>query len=338
MPDVFGVDPVELRRYVGSLSQVIRVDRFVESEGMARGSRLVRIANGCLEADLLPDRALDIGQLTSGGVPIAWVSPTGRVGGERYEPTGDNWLRTFGGGLLATCGLDTFGPAGVDEGDEFGLHGRIGTTPAEIVRCEATPDGVVVEGIIRQTCVFGENLELHRRIKTASGSTTLSIADTVTNRGFDRQPHMMLYHMNFGWPLIDSTTRLTIPSAAVTARDEDAAAGLDQYCEFQPPTPGFREQVYIHEALPGKPIRIENPTLGLAVEMAVSTDTLKYVHQWKMAGQGHYVLGLEPSNCGNIFGRAAARGDSELPILEAGESVEYDISLTVERHQGSESR
>ena len=41
----------------------------------------------------------------------------------------------------------------------------------------------------------------------------IEIIDTVTNHGFDLTPHMLLYHINLGWPLVDEGSRLVAPIA-----------------------------------------------------------------------------------------------------------------------------
>ncbi|MDQ4137723.1 MAG: aldose 1-epimerase family protein, partial [Actinomycetota bacterium] len=112
---------------IGHAAQLARVDRLVEEEGPARGARRIRlVTGGGLEAEIHPDRALDLGQVTYRGVPVAWISPTGMVAPTLTSSHGRDWLRSFGGGLLATCGLDTFGPATIDEGKDYPMHGRVG--------------------------------------------------------------------------------------------------------------------------------------------------------------------------------------------------------------------
>lgn len=334
MPEVFGLAAAKLRERVGSLSQVARVDSFIEADGAARGARRLRLVNGGgIEVEIHPDRALDLGQITVGGVPIAWMSPSGITAPQFYEATGNNWLRTFGGGVLATCGLDTFGPPSEDAGQSLGLHGRIGAQPAQLLRQEATEDSVVVEGLVRQSSVLGENLLLRRRISSGIGSDSVVIHDVVTNEGFADSPHMILYHCNFGWPLLDADSVLEIPSVGVHPRDADAESGLHNWAEVGPPSPGWREQVYRHH-FPGQSevrARITNPRLGVEVSLSFGSEVLPFLYQWKMVGQGHYVLGIEPSNCGNVFGRAAARAAGELPILRAGESVEYTLEFRLRR-------
>lgn len=334
MPEVFGESGAELRKRIGSLAQVVRVDSFIEAEGPARGARRLRLVNGGgIEVELHPDRALDIGQVTIDGIPVSWMSPTGITAPEFFEPEGNRWLRTFGGGLLATCGLDTFGPPSEDAGQSLGQHGRIGAQPARITRAEATTEGVVVEGVIRQASVFGENLVLHRRISSAAGSDTILVEDTVTNEGFEECPHMVLYHANLGWPLLDDGTTIDIPSRSAKARDTDAEAGAATRAEVGPPVAGFREQVYLHDFDESADVRLRvtNPRIGVEFSMTFSRDTLPFLYQWKMVGQGHYVLGVEPANSANVFGRAKAREAGELPFLGAGASVHYRLEFRLRR-------
>ncbi|MEF2071501.1 aldose 1-epimerase family protein [Consotaella aegiceratis] len=334
MTTIFGRSDAALRERIGSLSQVVRVDSFIEAEGPARGARRLRLVNGGgIELEVHPDRALDLGQMTVGGIPLAWTSPVGPTAPQFYEPEGENWLRTFSGGLLMTCGLDSFGPPSEDAGRQFGLHGRIGAQPARITRLEATAEGVVVEGEIRQVAVFGENLLLKRRISSEAGSDTVTVSDTVTNEGFDPAPHMILYHVNLGWPLLDETTVLDVPSLTRHPRNQDAADGLAVWNELAGPTAGWREHVFRHEFEPEQPVTVgvRNPAVGVEFSLGFDTAKLPYLYQWKMIGQGHYVLGVEPSNCGSIDGRAATRAAGKLPMLEPGASASYEVSFTARR-------
>jgi hypothetical protein len=316
---------------IGSLAQVARVDAFVETDGPARGSRRLRVLNGGgLEFDVHPDRGLDIGAATFDGIPLAWLSSTGITSPEFYEPEGRGWLRTFGGGLLTTCGLDSFGPPADDEDGVAGMHGRIGAIPAQLTGAEATAERVTVSGTVRQTAVFAENLVLRRRITSAVGSSAFSVEDAVTNEGSSPSPHMVLYHVNLGWPLLDQGAVVDIPHAAVRPRDPDAEEGFGHQYEIGAPVRGFREQVYIHEAGPERYAAVTNEQRGLRFTLRFS-ETLPAVFEWKMTATQHYVLGLEPANTPEIRGRAAARAAGLLPRLEPGETVRYDLSFELER-------
>lgn len=331
MPEVFGLPLADALQRVGSLAQLARVESVVESNGPARGTRRLHVANGGgLAFDLLPDRGLDIGAATFDGMPLAWLSSTGFAGPGAYEPEGRGWLRTFGGGLLTTCGLDSFGPPADDEDGVVGMHGRISHLQAQLTGADVTADGVTVSGTVRQTAVFAENLVLRRRVTSPLGSSGLSVQDTVTNEGSSSSPHMVLYHVNLGWPLLDEGCEVEIPHASVEPRDADAQEGFGQQYDVGAPVPGFREQVYIHVAGDDRCATVTNKARGLRLSLRYS-ETLPAIFEWKMTATQHYVLGLEPANTPEIQGRAAARAAGRLPHLEPGESVEYRVDLEVER-------
>jgi hypothetical protein len=330
LADIFGTSVEQALPRVGSLDQVVRIDRFVEDDGPARGARRLRVANGGgLEFDVHPDRALDIGAVSFRGIPLAWMSSTGITRPDAYEPEGRGWLRTFGGGLVTTCGLDSFGPPADDEDGVSGMHGRIGAVPARITELTATAELVTVAGEVRQTGVFQENLLLQRRITSQVGSSAFTIEDTVTNEGENSSPHMVLYHVNLGWPLLDAGSTIDIPAASVTPRDADAVAGFDAHTEIGEPVAGTREQVYVHVAGEERIARVTNPERGLTFTLRHS-ETLPALFQWKLTATKHYVLGLEPANTPEIQGRAAARANGVLPRLEPGESRSYAIEIEVE--------
>jgi len=331
LTEIFGLPLEDALQRVGSLAQVARVDSFVETDGPGRGARRLRVVNGGgLEFDLLPDRALDIGAATYDGVPLAWLSSTGFAPPARYEPEGRGWLRTFGGGLLTTCGLDSFGPPANDEDGVVGMHGRIGSIPAQLTGAEVSGDRISVSGTVRQTAVFGENLVLRRRITTQTGSSVLSVQDTVTNEGSSSSPHMVLYHVNLGWPLLDEGAVVDIAHATVTPRDDVAEQGLGHQHEIGAPVPGFAEQVFIHQSGTERYATVTNEARKLRFVLRYS-DTLPAIFEWKMTAAQHYVLGLEPANTAEIQGRAAARAAGRLPRLEPGDSVDYRVEFEVER-------
>ena len=331
MAEVFGLPVEAALQRVGALAQVARVESFVETDGPARGTRRLRVANGGgLEFDVHPDRCLDIGAATYDGVPLAWLSSTGIGSPALYEPEGRGWLRTFGGGLLTTCGLDSFGPPADDEDGVVGMHGRIGATPAHLTGAEATSERITVSGTVRQTAVFAENLLLSRRITSEVGSSSFTVEDTVTNEGSGASPHMVLYHVNLGWPLLDDGAVVDIPHTTVRPRDPDAEEGFGQQYDIGAPVRGFREQVYVHEAGPTRYASVTNKRRGLRFTLRFS-ETLPALFEWKMTATQHYVLGLEPANTPEIGGRAAARAAGLLPRLEPGESVTYRLTFEMER-------
>ena len=50
--------------------------------------RCVLLRSGAIELEAVVDRALDLAQATVGGVPVAWISPTGLAAPGLAVPTG----------------------------------------------------------------------------------------------------------------------------------------------------------------------------------------------------------------------------------------------------------
>ena len=288
--------------------------------------------------EVLADRALDIGRVNFGGVALAWASSVGEVHPAYYEAEGLGWLRSFSGGLMTTCGLDQFGSPNEDAGEVLGIHGRVGNLPSEqtAYRCYWDDDTYRMElsGTIRQTRLFGENLILHRQISTALGSNVIDVRDSVTNEGFNIQPHMILYHCNLGFPLLGPDATLNINAAETTPRDTAAATGIDDWSRFDTPMAYYAEQVFRHSVVPGDDniaaATLRNPSVGLALTMQWRQDTMPHLFQWKQMGQGAYALGLEPANSAAIQGRAVARQQNDLPHLSPGETRHYALRFVVD--------
>lgn len=326
----------ELTQHIGHLDQIAGIRPLEGADGNERGNRLLEVWTGTgLQFHVLPDRALDITTCTFRGQSLAWRSAQGDPHPAYYDPNGLEWLRTFPGGLLITCGLDHYGAPSVDQGVPYGLHGRIGHQPAKQVNVRTFWDGdeyrLEITGLVRQFRVFGENLTLARRITTALGSNQITLEDTVTNEALVSQPHMILYHFNLGFPLLSAETELHADVRKTTPRDANAEPGLGSWHKFQPPTPGYQEQVFVHEPIPDAEgwaqAEVRNPALGLGLRVRFDTATLPYLWQWKQMGQGTYVLGIEPGNARVMTGRGTARERGMLPELAAGESRRYRLTL-----------
>ena len=328
----------ELLQRVGHVDQIAGIKLAEAADGLERGTRMLQVWTGSgLCFTVQADRALDISACNYKSMSLAWASPVGVVHPAYYESEGLGWLRSFPGGLLATCGLDHYGAPCHDAGEALGLHGRVGNLPARSVgyRTQWVEDEYELEitGEVRQTRVFGENLVLRRRISTRLGSSKIRIEDLVANEGFTPHPHMILYHFNLGFPLVGEDSRVHLEAEQTIARDADAEAGLADWMNLQSPTAGYREQVFRHvlkaDAHGKAHVEVENPALGLGLRWTYDKASLPHLFQWKMMGEGTYVLGIEPGNSSGIEGRATARQRDDLPHLQPGESRRYVLELEV---------
>jgi hypothetical protein len=190
-----------------------------------------------------------------------------------------------------------------------------------------------VSGQVRQSSVFGENILLKRRISTSLGSRKICLQDTVTNEGSNAQPHMIMYHINIGFPLLSEAAHLEFDAAETVPEDQISAKGLADWRVFQPPSAGFQEQNFIHTpevgGLDWASAELKNPDLKLGFRLGFDSHTLPYLNEWKMMGEGLYVLAIEPMNCNPLGGRAAMRARNVLPFLDAGESRSYALEIEV---------
>ena len=266
MPDIFGqsYSRRELSRRVGRLDQVAGVRLVTLGDGGGRGVRLLEFRTGTGFAfDVLVDRAFDIGRCELRGVPLAWLSGVGVEGPWFAEPEGLGFFRTFGGGLLVTCGIEHSLFMAEDaatqyhyppkQTETFGLHGRISNRPARLVGYGERWDGdectLYAEGETQVATVFGEQLVLRRRIEARLGESRLHVHDVVENTGHDLTPHMLLYHVNAGFPVVDEGSEILVAATGVAARGNHPVEG---YRRLAAPEAGWVEQVFEHE-LGGEP-------------------------------------------------------------------------------------
>jgi hypothetical protein len=332
--------PAELRRRVGRLEQVAGVRLVTLGDGAERGVRVLefRTAAG-FSFEVHVDRCFDLGRCALRGQPLAWESPVGVAGPWYREVDGLGFFRTFAGGLLTTCGLDHALFMATDSAahyayppkpaEAFGLHGRASTLPARLAGygLDAAAGTLWAEGEVTQAAVFGERLVLRRRIEAAIDGTSLTLHDEVVNEGFAATPHMLLYHVNAGWPVLDEGAELFVPARAVHARGDHP---LDGYATMTAPQRGFVEQVFEHELLAEEdgtvPVALVNRARGLGLFQRFSRHQLPHCFCWRMLGEGTYVVGIEPST-NRAAGRLDARERGELIVLEPGARRAYDLEL-----------
>ncbi len=326
----------DFEQYTSTTSQIAGLRPFVYEEGRLRGMRGIDGWTGSgLRFTLWPDRALDIGPVWFGDKPAAWLHP-GAAAPQYYEPNGLGWLRTFGGGLLTTCGLVHIGAPDEYQGQAFGLHDRIAHIPVENLRTWQEWRGeeyiLAAEGTARQAVLFGEVLTLYRRIETRLGSQELKIIDRVVNEGSQPQPHSLLYHFNFGFPIVSPSSQLMIDDQKVEPRTPAAEAGLPEHTRFQEPEPGYQEQVFFHtprKAADGfATAALFNPELNFGVRLKWSAETLPILTQWKMMGSGEYVCGLEPAT--HAMAPWETLAEQGLPrVMQPGEETSYELGLSI---------
>jgi len=331
----------ELFEKTGDFSQLGGIKFMEYTDGPGRGVRVAELKNAAgLYALVLLDRSLDISYFDYKGISLVWRSATGDTSSFLYDSRKKEWLRTFFGGLLCTCGASYVGAACVDDDEELGLHGRISNSPGYDISTGQKWEGdkclFWVEGKSKEAGVFLDSLELNRKITMSMDCLWIKINDRVTNIGNHKTPVMMLYHANFGFPLLDEGSRLIEFNSKVVPRDEEAEKYFDTYNIFEAPQLNYKERVYFHDIPADKQdyshVILSNEKFnngnGLGIHIKYKKDNLPYLIQWKNLGVREYVLGLEP---GNSYprGRSIEKEKGTVRYLEMGEEADFEIIIEV---------
>ena len=340
---------LDLARRAGMFSQFAGVQLSTLGDGVERGIRCLEFRTGSgLTFKVLVDRAFDVGPCDYRGAAIGWHSPTGfRHPGlhENNDEGGLSWLRSFSG-LNVTCGLDHILFMDDDPAAHYfyehrkvvssSIHGRIANIPGQLLGYGEIWDGdectLWCEGLVRQAAVFGEDLHLIRRIEAKVGESAFTLRDRVVNHGFYRTPHMFLYHINIGHPVLDQDARYVAPIrhtiwAAHAQALQKQGAG---YRHLTEPKHNFHEQVFEHamgaDADGCTPVAIVNPGFdggrGIGLMVEVDRREFPFMFQWQNFQEGQYAIAIEPST-NHVFGKPFAKQRGELIWLEHGEERNY---------------
>jgi len=339
-------------------AQIAGIETSVLDNGLGRGSRIAWVNTGTsLRYKVAFDRSLDILDAFYNEHNLIWLSHAGATAPRPHANYGLEWLYTFGGGLLTTCGLTHMGPPETDENGQRGLHGRISNIPAEIesiiqplhgrisnipaeIESIIQPDPIngkldmSITGTMKQSRIFTPNLELKRTISSTIGQPTIRIHDVVTNHGNATCPHMIIYHCNFGWPLIDEGTDI-VWKGKWQARDTEMDRALfnskHNFRKCQKPLESHRGTGeacgFIDITADRKGFctaGLYNRRLSLAVAMKFKKKQLPWLTNWQSWGFGEYVCGLEPGTNPPI-GQIAARKQKQLVHIKPGKTRTYDL-------------
>lgn len=334
------ISRAELLRRVGSMEQIGGAELFTFGEGPARGMQAVSVRTGSgLVCEVFTDRGMGLGEASIAGIPVNWLSAAGPVAPCYYNSAGSGWLQSFGGGLMTSCGLTNVGAASTVDGVEVGLHGRLSHLPARevAVRRQWVEDRFVIDisGVVRDTIVMGTAFELRRNYRFVVGENSFRISDEIVNIGATAAPLFLLYHFNFGYPLLSETAELDImpPPVTTSVRDSTQIADIPAWRQMTAPVAGIAERVFYHRLATQADtteVRLCN-VVGdsqITMTMRLPTAELGCLVEWKMMGERDYVLGIEPGNC-FVAGRDAILAEGGAEILAPGtvKTVNIDVGF-----------
>jgi hypothetical protein len=315
---------------------------------------LITIDNGEIVIRVIPTRGMSVLDVRKGDVRLGWDSPVKEVVHPKYVDLdtrgGLGWLDGFNEWMVR-CGLEFAGHPGTDKfttntGDtaemELSLHGKVGNIPAskvEVLIDKAPPHRIRVRGVVHERLFFGPKLELVAEVSTVPGSDSFRIDDSVTNRGGGDQEFTVIYHTNYGRPILEKGAKLIAPIRTIAPMNANAAKAMDTHATYREPTRGFVEEVFLIEpwadASGNTSILLQNAAADVGASMSWSTKEMPYLTVWKntTAEVDGYVTGLEPGT-GHPFNRSVERKFGRVPKLAPGATrsfgLEYGIHTTKE--------
>lgn len=339
-----------------------RVTKRSLAGGKQQGVDLITIDNGKLQISVIPTRGMSVLDVMLGDVRLGWDSPVKEVVHPQFvnleSRGGLGWLEGFNEWMVR-CGLEFAGHPGEDKfinntGDEASmnltLHGKIGNIAAsevELIVDRRPPHRIRLRGVVHERSFYGPKLELVTEISTEPGSETFRIDDTITNHGAFDQEFTIIYHGNYGRPLLEAGAEVVTAAKRVMPMNDHAAKSVAKYSQYQGPTTGFVEEVYLVEPLADSAgqasVLLRNAAGNRGTSIRWQTVQLPYLTIWKntAAEADGYVTGLEPGTC-FPYNRSVERRAGRLPKLAPGATrrftLDFGIHIGTEAVQAEESR
>jgi hypothetical protein len=182
-----------------------------------------------------------------------------------------------------------------------------------------------VRGEVLSRRVVG-GIVLRRRIEARVGESRFTIRDEVENVGHVSS-HMLLYHCNAGYPVVDEGSELLVPATRTTT---DYDVPIEGYRRLSAPVKDATEACFEHELAVEPegtvPVAIVNRGLGIGVYEVFHLSQLPHLTVWRMMGEDTYGMALEPGT-NRDAGRWDAKDRGELQYLEPGETRTYDLEI-----------
>ncbi len=325
------------------------VHKYTLHGGKQEGVDVVVVDNGVLQFTVIPTRGMDVFKVVLGDVRLGWDSPVKEIVHPQYinlqSRGGLGWLEGFNEWMVR-CGLEYAGHPGKDKfinntGDQaemdLTLHGKIANIPAsevEVVIDRELPHRIRVRGRVDERMFYGPKLELWTEISTTPGSSSWRIEDTVKNHGAYDQEFQIIYHSNYGPPLLEKGAHFVGAVQQITPFNAHAAESVSEYDVYTAPTKGFVEQVYClrpYADTHGRTMMmLQNAAGDRALSMQFSVEQLPFFSLWKntTALEEGYVTGLEPGT-GFPYNRGVERKAGRVPKLKPGQSRSFALDFTI---------
>ncbi|MET2956154.1 aldose 1-epimerase family protein [Vibrio harveyi] len=314
--------------------------------GKQFGVDVLVIDNGILEVTLIPTRGMGIFDVKMDGERIlGWDSPVKEIVNPAFieleSRNGLGWLDGFNE-MLVRCGYEWTGHPGVDDnGQLLSLHGRVQNTPASTVKViidDNPPHRIRVQGTVSERTFKKAELVTHTELSILPGSNSFSLHDKLTNMSDYDDEYQIIYHSNFGRPILENGAKFSAAVKEVSPFNNYAKAGLDSWQTYQGPTKGYDEMVFNLKPIgddSGQSLAVlHNKKSDKGVALSYNVEQLPVLTLWKNTDtykQG-YVTGIEPGTS-YAYNTKYQRPLGLVPTIRAGESKYFDLTYSVLRNQ-----
>ncbi len=281
------------------------VRKYVLHGGKQDGIDVVEVNNGKLRFTVVPTRGMSVYQVHMGDVRLGWDSPAKGV--IRY---------------------------GLKFSDEPGKIANAPASQVEVIVERDAPYRITVRGRVDETLPKGPKLEMWTAISTIPGAETFRVSNTVTNHSTIEEEFGILYHGNYGRPLMENGAKFVGPVRQVTPINDHAAKDVSNYAHYSAPKAGVPEQVYLLRLWADKndrtKVMLRNAAGDKAVSLEYSVKEMPFFTLWKnpVTGEDGYVTGLEPGT-GFPRNRSIERKFGRVPKLAPHQSRSFTIDFAI---------
>lgn len=320
---------VELLKRLGNIDQLagIRESRIIRGRG--EGIEIAQFYNAAgLSFSVTPDRCMDIYDLSYKGVNFSFHSCNGLTSSLSFKTNAGEFAEQWPGGMLVTCGLDNVG-GHCEDNANYPVHGRISNVPASNFGTETYWKGekyiLGASGEIHQTRMYTRHLSIRRRIETELNSREIKLHDVITNFNDHDEPLQLLYHFNFGYPILDENSLVKASMRKEFSLTDISADSV----HMMAPIDGRPQELFLNTHLPKKATAmIYNPNLKLGAYIRWDTENLPNFMEWKNMKSHDYVLAIEPCNTMNL-NRLNAINENNIRVIPAYSNIETTLIIGI---------
>lgn len=325
---------------LGIKSEIFSVENVILKGGKQEGTELLTIKSNNFSIKLSPTRGLGVISVVGDGIRMGWDSPVNEIVNPKFinleSRSGLGWLDGFNE-MMVRCGFEWTGHAVQADGMIYTLHGRAQNTPVSkliVAIDDKAPYTINVKGLIKENTFKKSNLETWVSLSYVPGTKEFIVHDTVTNKGDYIKDYQIIYHSNYGTPILEEGAKFVAPVKEISPFNDYAQAGLKTWQTYLGPTKNFDEMVFnVYPYADEKgdtQVMVTNKAGDKAAGIAFNINQLPVLSLWKNTDtlkQG-YVTGLEP---GTSFAYPVTieRAQKRVRQLEPGQSAEFILKYNL---------